>query len=112
MHRDLKPHNLLLFDNGQTLKICDFGISRFQTANMATRIGTPAYMAPETWTGSLYNEKVDVYSWGILCWEVLLREKPYDCLSITHLEVNVHQGKNGFVMLRHKQNVNVELLFN
>ncbi|XP_064537519.1 mitogen-activated protein kinase kinase kinase 7-like isoform X2 [Drosophila montana] len=47
LHRDLKPNNLLLFDDYRTLKICDFGTVREIASNMTSNVGTSAYIAPE-----------------------------------------------------------------
>lgn len=83
IHRDLKPPNLLLFDKGTVLKICDFGTACYKKTYMTNNKGSAAWMAPEVFEGSKYAEKCDVYSWGIILWEILSRERPYTNLSGT-----------------------------
>ncbi|XP_043466967.1 mitogen-activated protein kinase kinase kinase 7-like [Leptopilina heterotoma] len=78
IHRDLKPPNLLLIMGGQTLKICDFGTACDLKSYMTNNKGSAAWMAPEVFEGSRYTEKCDVFSWGIILWEVLSRRKPFD----------------------------------
>lgn len=77
IHRDLKPPNLLLVNNGTVLKICDFGTACFAHTIMTNSKGSAAWMAPEVFEGSQYSEKCDVFSWGIILWEVLTRKKPF-----------------------------------
>ncbi|GAA0147384.1 non-receptor serine/threonine protein kinase [Lithospermum erythrorhizon] len=70
IHRDLKTANMLLDKNGR-VKIIDFGISRFDDLNEKTQdIGTIGYIAPEVRTGSKYDHKCDVFSFGICLWEI------------------------------------------
>eukprot|EP00002_Diphylleia_rotans_P032501 TRINITY_DN6834_c0_g1_i1.p1 TRINITY_DN6834_c0_g1~~TRINITY_DN6834_c0_g1_i1.p1 ORF type:complete len:423 (+),score=68.55 TRINITY_DN6834_c0_g1_i1:140-1270(+) len=77
VHRDLKSANLLVGD-GYTVKVSDFGVSRIQsTQNTMTKCGTPAWAAPEVLRGDRYDEKVDVYSFGIIMWEMFSRRLPY-----------------------------------
>ncbi|XP_022196035.1 mitogen-activated protein kinase kinase kinase 7 [Nilaparvata lugens] len=83
IHRDLKPPNLLLVSGGTVLKICDFGTACDKTTCMTNNKGSAAWMAPEVFETTKYTEKCDVFSWGIILWEVLSRRKPFDDLHAT-----------------------------
>ncbi|XP_058879543.1 mitogen-activated protein kinase kinase kinase 7-like isoform X2 [Acipenser ruthenus] len=78
IHRDLKPPNLLLVAGGTVLKICDFGTACDIQTHMTNSKGSAAWMAPEVFEGNNYSEKCDVFSWGIILWEVITRRKPFD----------------------------------
>ncbi|XP_061609487.1 mitogen-activated protein kinase kinase kinase 7 isoform X1 [Phyllopteryx taeniolatus] len=78
IHRDLKPPNLLLVAGGTVLKICDFGTACDIQTHMTNNKGSAAWMAPEVFEGNNYSEKCDVFSWGIILWEVVTRRKPFD----------------------------------
>ncbi|KAL4649049.1 mitogen-activated protein kinase kinase kinase 7 isoform X2 [Arapaima gigas] len=78
IHRDLKPPNLLLVAGGTVLKICDFGTACDIQTHMTNNKGSAAWMAPEVFEGTNYSEKCDVFSWGIILWEVITRRKPFD----------------------------------
>ncbi|GAM24346.1 hypothetical protein SAMD00019534_075210 [Acytostelium subglobosum LB1] len=91
IHRDIKSLNLLL-DENMNVKICDFGLSRFKSksAAMTKSIGSPIWMAPELLMGSdNYTEKVDVYAYGIILWEIGTGELPYSGLDSVQLAVAV-----------------------
>lgn len=82
LHRDLKSANLLL-DDSYTAKVCDFGLSRLkaQARSMTGNCGTVQWMAPEVLAGTSYDEKADVFSYGIILWELLSRECPYEGMT-------------------------------
>jgi len=82
LHRDLKSANLLL-DESYTTKVCDFGLSRLkaQSRSMTANCGTVQWMAPEVLANRSYDEKADVFSFGIIVWELLSRECPYDGMT-------------------------------
>jgi serine/threonine protein kinase len=80
IHRDLKPGNLLV-DENMNVKICDFGLSNFQRTKTfkdeGFAAGTPLWMAPEVLLGKNLTEKVDVYSFAIVFWEMITGKEPF-----------------------------------
>lgn len=81
VHRDLKPSNLLL-DNNFTVKVCDFGLSAVKSQGQTIKDkdcipGTPLWMAPEVMLGQPLDEKSDVYSYGIVVWEIVTSQEPF-----------------------------------
>ncbi len=78
VHRDVKPENVLLASSGQ-IKIADFGLARAVTATTgtATLVGTAAYLPPELVTGSSADARSDIYSAGIVLFELLTGRQPY-----------------------------------
>lgn len=94
IHRDLKPANLLLMSGGTMLKICDFGTACDAQTYMTNNKGSAAWMAPEVFEGSLYSEKCDVFSWGVILWEVISRKKPFDDIGGPAFRIMwaVHKG--------------------
>lgn len=79
IHRDIKPANVLFDDVGLPY-LSDFGIARLmeQTQHVSyTVAGSPPYMAPEQWTGSIQNEQTDVYQLGVMLFEMVTGHKPF-----------------------------------
>ncbi|XP_075158409.1 TGF-beta activated kinase 1 [Haematobia irritans] len=94
IHRDLKPLNLLLTNKGRHLKICDFGTVADKSTLMTNNKGSAAWMAPEVFEGSKYTEKCDIFSWGIVLWEVLSRQKPFKDVDNTYsIMWKIHKGE-------------------
>ncbi|ESO89771.1 hypothetical protein LOTGIDRAFT_124656 [Lottia gigantea] len=78
IHRDIKPENLLLSLRGD-LKIADFGWSvHAPSSRRQTLCGTLDYLPPEMVEGKMHNEKVDLWSLGILCYEFLVGKPPFE----------------------------------
>lgn len=94
VHRDLKSHNVLL-DRNLNVKLCDFGLAKHKDdLNLGNGkfAGTPAYMAPELYLKRAYDEKVDVFAFGTLVWEVLVRKIPYEGLESQEIRQRVTAG--------------------
>ena len=70
IHRDLKPSNILLSTEG-AVKICDFGLATLQSEQDLMQLGTARYMAPELFTGSSADARADLYSLGMMSYEML-----------------------------------------
>ncbi|KAL3353222.1 hypothetical protein AABB24_020957 [Solanum stoloniferum] len=80
VHRDLKSANCLV-NKRWTVKICDFGLSRIMTdASMrdSTSAGTPEWMAPELIRNEPFTEKCDIFSFGVIMWELCTLNRPWE----------------------------------
>ncbi|XP_071721209.1 uncharacterized protein [Rutidosis leptorrhynchoides] len=83
IHRDLKSSNLLI-DKNWTVKVGDFGLSRIKhqiSMNTKTGKGTPQWMAPEILRNGKADEKSDVYSYGVVLWEIITEKIPWGDLD-------------------------------
>ena len=81
VHRDIKPHNIMLLQDG-TIKVTDFGIARFSSNATRTMteqaIGSVHYIAPEQARGEKTDGKTDIYSVGVMMYEMLTGTLPFD----------------------------------
>jgi len=86
IHRDLKPANCLV-DKNWAVKISDFGLSTIKSRveYTMTSVGTPTYMAPEVILKSRYSESADIYSLGILFYEIFSTSQPYQDKNIKNV---------------------------
>ena len=95
IHRDLKPANIHLLPNGQA-KIVDFGLARVTSASeltgAGTRLGTPNYMSPEQVRGEKASTRSDVFSLGVVFYELLAGRKAFDAESMAGLLLQVTQA--------------------
>lgn len=99
IHRDIKPHNILIKDDG-IVKVADFGIARAantSTINNATNIiGSVHYFSPEQARGGYVDEKSDIYSLGVVMYEMVTGEVPFDAdnhvtVAMKHVNEKVKQ---------------------
>lgn len=94
VHRDIKPQNMMLLSDG-TIKVTDFGIARFSnnTRTMTEQaIGSVHYIAPEQAKGDITDGRTDIYSLGVMMYEMLTGKLPYDgdnavSVALMHLQL-------------------------
>lgn len=92
VHRDIKPANIMLTKAGE-IKIADFGIARIESSSMTqagTMLGTPSYMSPEQFMGQTVDSRTDLYSSGVMLYQLLTGEKPFEggLTAIMHKVLN------------------------
>ena len=99
VHRDVKPENIFLTQRPMGrfgIKVLDFGITRFRAENtrltkMGQALGSPLYMAPETCRGEAIDNRADIYSVGVLIYQLICGQLPFydeNLLKIIHLQVS------------------------
>jgi serine/threonine-protein kinase len=116
VHRDIKPANLMLTPD-DTVKVTDFGtakILQFGTVNQTAHVmGTPSYMSPEQVKGKVVDGRSDIFSLGVLLYEMVTGEKPFPGQNITtviykivneepvaprQLDPSIHPGLNAIIL--------------
>lgn len=96
IHRDIKPTNVLISREGK-LKVTDFGVAKDETArdmtSVGTVIGTPCYMSPEQAVGKKLSAQSDLYSLGIVLYELVTGKKPFWGESAEEITAKIGRGK-------------------
>ncbi|MEO5378156.1 MAG: serine/threonine protein kinase [Magnetococcus sp. DMHC-6] len=87
VHRDIKPANIIILTNGQ-IKVTDFGIAGIENTTMTqmgTIMGTPSYMSPEQFMGQRVDARADLFSVGVVLYELLTGVKPFPGKTVTQI---------------------------
>nr|HPL33026.1 serine/threonine-protein kinase [Smithellaceae bacterium] len=91
VHRDIKPANIMILTNGE-VKVADFGIARVMATSKTQTgvvLGTPSYMSPEQIAGKKVDGRSDLFSLGVVLYELISGEKPFNGDSIATLMYNI-----------------------
>ena len=87
VHRDIKPANLILYDDDK-VKVTDFGIAKLQDADIThsgALLGTPSYMSPEQAMGEKLDGRSDIFSLGVVAFEMLSGQQPFPGPNVTSI---------------------------
>ena len=91
IHRDIKPANILMTTDGK-IKITDFGIAKVASSNLTTTgqfLGTPNYMSPEQVSGAPVDGRSDIFSLGVVLYEMLTNRKPFSGDNLTAISYKI-----------------------
>ncbi|GLR71909.1 protein kinase domain-containing protein [Agaribacter marinus] len=97
VHRDIKPDNIIVLPDSETIKVADFGIARMneneeaQKTQVGSVLGTPRYMSPEQALGDEVDGRSDLFSVGVILYEMLTGTKAFDASNMGTLMIQIAQ---------------------
>lgn len=97
VHRDIKPDNIIVMPDGESIKVADFGIARMNESEEAQKtqvgsvLGTPRYMSPEQALGDAVDGRSDLFSVGTIMYEMLSGNKAFDASNMATLMIQIAQ---------------------
>jgi len=96
IHRDIKPSNFMIVNSTGSIKLMDFGVARSPDVSLTqagTTVGTPNYMSPEQLQGSRVGPLADLYSFGVVLYQILTQRLPFHGEGLTALCNNILKGQ-------------------
>ena len=97
VHRDIKPANIMLLKDTKKIKVTDFGIARITSSSKTKTgivLGTPSYMSPEQVAGKKIDGRSDIFSLGVILFEMLTGQKPFTSNDMTSLMLQIAKEKH------------------
>ncbi len=97
VHRDIKPANIMMLRDTKEIKVTDFGIARITSSSKTKTgvvLGTPSYMSPEQVSGKKVDGRSDIFSLGVVLFELLTGQKPFSGEDITSLMFKIAKEKH------------------
>jgi len=107
VHRDIKPANIFLSEDGQRVKLGDMNVSKVLKNDLAqTQIGTPYYLAPEVWKREMYDFRADIFSLGVLLYELAALKRPFEANDALQLCMKVQNDSISRIPLVYSDDLN------